>query len=166
MCFYLDANALAQCQQVCKRWNQLLKAYVWRHKAALSTGLRYPPDDPSLEWFDYCCIYAISTRNAFNCNLVKNHSGANGLRKGKEEIYWSDIRKGGHGWKVENPPIGVPLLPDDAQFPDNEQHCFATSFGECSKVYVVDLLKEGIPPAILDHFQPPIQVGCYFCGVI
>lgn len=166
MCFYLDEKALAQCQQVCKRWNQLLKAYVWRHKAGITTGLKFSREDRSLGWFDYCSIYAISARKMLNRNLVKNHSGANGLRKTEGEIYWTTVRSGGHGWKVENPPIGVPLLPSDEQFPDNEQRCFATSFGECSKVYTIDLLEEGLSSSILDHFQPPIQVRYCFCGVI
>lgn len=147
MRFYLDASALMQCQQVCKQWNILLKGYVWRCKAEQQANCKFRGNEV-LGARDFCRIYA---KRLYGRNLIGNHSG------GKQFEAWTNVKHGGHGWKVECPPVGAPPLPVDAEY-GGDQHCFVTSYGNCSKTYVVDLLAEGFTETILDELQSPIVV--------
>lgn len=147
MCFYLDEKALNECQQVCKRWNLLLKEYVWRRKAELCLQRKCPHSD-LLTWREYRAIFMY---DLFDRNLVQNHSGENGL-----EANWEEWIHGGHSWNIECPPVGAPSLPIETGF--NEDRCFVTSYDTCSKCYTVDLIGNHFMPAILDDLQPPIEV--------
>lgn len=64
------------------------------------------------------------------------------------------------GWIVECPPVGAPLLPERPEF-EGKQHCFVTTYYDCSKEHVIDLIKAGFTTDILDQLQPPIEV-CSF----
>lgn len=65
------------------------------------------------------------------------------------------------GWIVECPPNCAPLLPDEPPF-KIKQNCFVTTYYDCYKMYVIDLIKKGFTEYILDHLQPPIEVCSYF----
>lgn len=146
---FADEKSLLNCQLVCKRWNEIIMDYVWRKKAEINTGCKFPIDSV-LEWKDF---YVISAKNIFDRNLIKNHSGENGLQH-----YWNIFEDGGDGWIVECPPTGVPPLPQAPEF-ENKQHCFVTSYFDCYKEFVIDLEKEGFSANILDNLQPNIEVS-------
>lgn len=149
MLYYTDGKTLANCQLVCKRWNTWISEYLWRKKAEISTGLKFSPNGP-LRWQDYQLIYR---KSLFARNFVKNHSGIDGVT-----AHWVTEKNGGNGWRVECPPTGAPSLPDEPGF-HNSQHCFATSYGNCQKWQMIDLLKEGFTENILDNYRPPIEVN-------
>lgn len=150
--FHVDEKSLLNCQLVCKRWNSILRSYVWRKKSESVIGrqLHYKK---SMPWQLY---YVICLNKSFEKNLIKNHSGKSGFKK-----TWKIINNGGHKWRVECPPIGVPPLPSDPVF-ENDEHCFVTSFGRCIKLQSVDLVGNGLLPQILDKIEPPIVVKLTF----
>lgn len=147
---YVDCKSLLNCQLVCKRWKDLIQEYVWRKKAELIFGQSLQClKSYELPWTVY---YKICKKNPFERNLLKNHSGQEGLKK-----HWVISRQGGDHWRIEKPPVGVPPLPDDPVF-EGKNSCFVTSYSLCSKRQIVDLIAEGLSDVLLDTFQPPIQV--------
>ncbi|XP_076244678.1 F-box only protein 6 isoform X2 [Calliopsis andreniformis] len=150
---YVTDKSLLNCQLVCKRWKNLIQSYVWRKKAEITFGRLFLWDQ-DVPWHEY---YLISKKKPFERNLVKNHSGEEGVEK-----YWDSIDEGGIPWKVENPPIGVPPLPSDEPLFNGKQFCFVTSYLLCPKVQTINLKTEGLSPYILDHFQPPIVVSEWY----
>ncbi|XP_031625517.1 F-box only protein 44-like [Contarinia nasturtii] len=150
-CYYVDAKSLLNCQLVCKRWNMLMTDYVWRKKAIIRTGHHFTLEEP-YDWKDY---YSIITVN-FGKNLLTNHSGAEGIRKG-----WNNLRNGGDGWKIERSPLGVPPLPEEPDF-GNSQYCFVTSYSDCIKEQTIYLSKVGFSANVLDSMQPVIEISEWY----
>lgn len=154
---YVDYKSLLNCQLVCKQWNILIQDYVWRKvtEQSVHRPLSFGKDVP---WPVY---YLICHKKPFERNLVKNHSGAQGLRQ-----HWQILSDGGDKWTVENPPAGIPPLPSNEPTLEGKQFCFATSYYKCTKIQIIDLETEGLAPHILDVIQPPITVsewyGCRF----
>lgn len=146
---YVDVKTLLNCQLVCKSWNDIIVDYVWRKKAELKIRCKIPIDTV-LQTKDF---YLLSLKNLFERNLMDNHSGE------KRFEHWHVTQNHGNGWIIECPPVGAPLLPPAPEF-GGKQHCFATSFGMCSKHYSIDLIEEGFSSNILDQLQPSIEVGC------
>lgn len=144
---YADHTTLLNCQLVCKRWKVLIQSYVWRKKAEMILKRPMPLDMP------WSVFYAICKKKPFERNLLKNHSGKDGVEKN-----WRVLSQGGDHWRVECPPLGVPLLPVTEPVFEGKQNCFATSYYSCSKEQTVDLLAEGLTSRILDFLQPPIVV--------
>lgn len=145
---YTDHKALLSCQLVCKHWNELIKNYIWHKKAELTLN-RPLPSNKEIPWTIY---YFICDGRPFYKNLMKNHSGEDGLFKN-----WNITKNGGEGWNVESYPRGSKPLPDDPVFED-KNYCFSTSFSKCWKEQVVHLVDEGFSEHLLDHFQPTIKV--------
>ncbi|CAD6204913.1 GSCOCG00003047001-RA-CDS [Cotesia congregata] len=151
---YVDHKSLLNCQLVCRRWKDLIREYVFRKKAEMTFG-------QSLQCLSNCedpwkIYYKICKKNPFERNLLKNHSGQDGLKK-----HWVITRQGGDHWKIESPPVGVPPLPKDPVF-EGSNSCFVTSYSQCSKRQLIDLLDEGLSDVLLDTFQPTIEVGEWY----
>lgn len=142
-------KTLLQCQLVCRHWHYLIRNYVWHKKAELTAG-RTLPFNRDTPWTMY---YFICDERPFYKNLVKNHSGQDGLFE-----HWSITENGGDGWNVERPPKAVRSMPEDPVF-ENQYYCFVTSFSKCSMEQVINLVDEGFSEYILDHLQPTIKVG-------
>lgn len=151
--YYVDHKSLVKCMSVCKRWNQLIRNYVWRKKSETIVGRLLPADDEHLPWSLHYLI--CKPHGPFERNLVKNHSGSEGLKK-----HWHIIRNQGNQWAIEEPPCGVPALPETEPLFHERKTCFVTSYHYCSKTQTINLIKEGLTPHILDEVQPPIQVSC------
>ncbi|XP_001600314.2 F-box only protein 6 [Nasonia vitripennis] len=149
---YVDHKTLCNCQLVCKQWLELIQGYVWRKKAERTLGKTLPVDE-NAPWTMY---YFICDKKAFGRNLIKNHSG-----KTRVNSDWTIVNDGGDGWKVENPPVGVPALPDDPVF-EGKQCCFVTSYDRCCKQQTIDLLDEGFTEYLLDNLQPTIKVSEWY----
>lgn len=151
---YVDEKTLLKCQLVCKCWNEIMLDYVWRRKAELKIGCKIPVDT-ILKVKDF---YLICSKNPFERNLVKNHSG-------KEKFkHWQITQNRGNRWVTECPAAGLPALPPEPEL-ENNQHCFVTSFGECCKQYTVNLIEEGFTANILDQLQPSIEVSFLNTGI-
>lgn len=147
---FADEKTLLNCQRVCKQWNEIIVGYVWRKKAETKLGCKF--SENQLHIFRWQDLYLICAKNIFDRNLLRNHSGEEGLQK-----YWKIMQDGGDGWIIECPPVGCPPLPQEPEF-ENKQHCFVTSYFDCYKEYVIDLIKEGFSANILDNLQPQIEV--------
>ncbi|XP_044006038.1 F-box only protein 44-like [Aphidius gifuensis] len=149
--YFVDYKSLLNCQLVCKHWKYLIHNYIWRRKSELIVGqsLCSITDIP---WIVY---YQIIHKNPFNKNLIKNHSGQEQLK------HWKVILQGGDKWIVEEPPIGVPELPSEAQF-DDKQRCFVTSYSPCIKRQAISLVSQGFLPEILDNYQLSIDIGEWY----
>lgn len=80
LCFANEKTVL-DCRFVCKDWNEIIIDYVLRRKAEIKMGCKFTSNS-ALGWKDF---YLICTKNLFNRNLLKNHSGAEGFK------YWKMI---------------------------------------------------------------------------
>ncbi|XP_076301566.1 F-box only protein 44-like [Lasioglossum baleicum] len=151
---YVDHKSLLSCQLVCKRWEMLIKSYVWRKVAELTCGGQSLLLRKEVPWHVY---YFICEKKPFGRNLIRNHSG--------EERYkhWEITREGGDCWVVENPPVGVPPLSSDDPILEGKQYCFTTSYQFCVKRQIIDLEKEGLIPYVLDNLRPPIEISEHYC---
>ena len=144
---FVDHKNLLKCQLVCKNWQIHIQECVWHKKATIALG-HWIPIDENIPWKQY---YLICDKKPFNRNLIKNHSGEMGFK------HWNIILNGGNDWKVENPPLGVPPLPEDPVF-EGKNCCFVTSYTECLKEQIIDLAGEGLTHYLLDSVQPVIKV--------
>ncbi|XP_011501762.1 PREDICTED: F-box only protein 2-like [Ceratosolen solmsi marchali] len=148
---YIDHKTLVSCQIVCKRWNFLIKSYVWRKKAEITLGHALPVDESTM-WAKY---YFICDKKPFYKNLIINNITTLFPNN------WTILNFGGNGWAVECPPIGVPPLPEDPIF-NGENACFVTSYNKCLKVQVINLIEQGFSKYLLDNLQPIIKVSEYY----
>jgi len=87
---FIDADTLMDCRLVCKRWRELIDAYVFQEKASrenefVNNGRGFYSfsqiDSNSvrkleLPWYVF---YVICKYDPFNRNLVKNHCGQSKL---------------------------------------------------------------------------------------
>ncbi|KAK0169939.1 hypothetical protein PV328_010564 [Microctonus aethiopoides] len=149
---YVDYKSLLNCQLVCKRWQNLLQDYVWRKKTEISIGHSLQ----SVKIMPWNVYYKICKRKPIGTNLLKNNSGQNNFS------HWIVNQQGGDHWKVENPPEGVPPLPEIPIFEGNNC-CFVTSYSICSKKQIINLTDEDLS-FILDGLQPSIVVGEWYSG--
>jgi len=145
---HADCKTLLKCQLVCKRWKMLMR-YVWHKKTEQTLAKSFPWND-KIPWsvFYFACI-----KKPYERNLVRNHSGTEGID------HWKLGLNGGDRWKIEEPPVGVPELPQTESMFKDRQICFTTSFLRCTKMQDIVLTNEGIHPYILDTYQPPIVVS-------
>ena len=148
---HVHYKTLPKCMLVCKRWNALIESYVWRKKSEMILG-QLLPSDARIHWTLHYLI--CKDKSPFRRNLIKNHSGSQGIKK-----HWRIIRNDGDKWKVEEPPEGVPPLPETEPLFAGRKTCFVTSYAYCSKKQNIDLLAEGLTSQILDDLQPPIVVS-------
>jgi len=145
----VDHKTLLNCQLVCKRWKELIQSYIWRKKAEIALGKPFPRH----EQMSWKVFYLVCKKKPFERNLLKNHSGEHGKK------HWYIVREGGDCWTIERPPAGVPDLPLTEPVFEGKQICFTTSYYNCTKTQVIDLITEGLHPHVLDVLQPPIVVS-------
>ena len=151
---YIDYESLRNSQLVCKRWWILMQSYVWRKKAQMIMGCSLQ----SIKDIHWSVFYTICSKKPFNRNLLKNHSGEHGVNKHWETFVNGVFTEGGNEWMVENPPVGVPALPDTEPIFQGKSYCFATSYYDCTKQQTIELATEGLSSVLLDKLQPPIMV--------
>lgn len=94
-------------------------------------------------------------------------SGSENETKSDSDSNDSEVSYGNscRGWIVECPPMGAPEMPEELQTVC-KMNCFVTTYYDCSKEYVIDLIKEGFTPDILDRLQPPIEVCFIFLCIL
>ncbi|VDM96030.1 unnamed protein product [Thelazia callipaeda] len=143
-------SILCVCSLVCHRWCKILSAPGFWIRYMEFQSLNLPPtflrSEPLLN------IKKVSIKQPFGRNLIRNPSGDNGSFDN-----WQVRENDGDGFIIEKPPVGC----SNSSAYDIST-AFATSFGWCSKVQVVDLWREGIEPVFLDEFCPPITVSEYY----
>ncbi|KAG5306683.1 FBX6 protein, partial [Acromyrmex charruanus] len=148
---YVDCKTLMNCQLVCKRWKMLMN-YVWHKKTEQTLAKPFPWND-KIPW---SVFYFACTKKPYERNLLRNHSGTEGMH------HWDLGSNGGDQWRIEEPPVGVPKLPQTEPMFKDRQICFTTSYQRCSKMQDIYLTDEGIHPYILDTYQPPIVVSEWY----
>ncbi|MBN3300796.1 FBX6 protein, partial [Amia calva] len=69
---------------------------------------------------------------------------------------WHLLHNGGDKWNIEDvsPHHALPDL--------SVQKFFVTSYGQCLKSQLIDLVKKGYPPSLLDEVQPDIVVSDWY----
>uniref|UniRef100_A0A8C7BAZ4 FBA domain-containing protein n=1 Tax=Neovison vison TaxID=452646 RepID=A0A8C7BAZ4_NEOVI len=108
-----------------------------------------PPEPPVL-------LSRFCELRPFGRNLIRNPCGQEGLQG------WT-VQHGGDGWVVEVNLTQVPGAPS--------QNCFVSSYKWCSKKQVLDLVKEGLWPELLDSGRIEICVSDWWgarddCGCV
>uniref|UniRef100_F1L5W2 F-box only protein 6 n=2 Tax=Ascaris suum TaxID=6253 RepID=F1L5W2_ASCSU len=137
------------CPMVCRRWHNVLSAAGFWIDYMRRRSRIIPP--PALRSEQLLNMKKVCLKQPFERNLIGNPSGE------KNFDGWTIRENGGNRIIIENPPLGCATKLDD-----DIAVCFATSFGWGKMCYVVDLWKEGIEPAFLDAYRPPITVSEYF----
>ncbi|KAL1264992.1 hypothetical protein QQF64_003019 [Cirrhinus molitorella] len=87
-------------------------------------------------------------------NLLKNPNGDEGLD------HWELTENGGDQWQTEGMPGDCGHGFND----DSVTKYFSTSFEQCLKRQVIDLLAEGYDPENLDIAQPAVHVEDWYCS--
>ncbi|XP_070619839.1 F-box only protein 27-like [Erythrolamprus reginae] len=150
---WLPPETLAtRCRLVCRRWRDLLDgpavwALQWRREPALRPALRAAARCPRPPWA------RLAVQRPLGRNLLRNPCGTEQFR------HW----RSRDGWNLEanrSPVEGA-----------EAQTCFASTYWWCEKEQVIDLLKEGLWPDLMDTFQPDIVVSdwwgsCEDCGCV
>ncbi|XP_064481375.1 F-box only protein 6-like isoform X2 [Ornithodoros turicata] len=148
---FLSINTLLrQCRYVCQTFRNLIDGHaLWKAKCIRErkTIPNYRFNAPPQKYYQMICRY-----NPYGVNLVKNACGQTGPKKQRFK-YWQIESNGGDKWGVECPPKGADATPTE------DQHCFATSYGLCSKVQVIDLCQVGVLPEVMDLIKPPIHIS-------
>ena len=92
-------------------------------------------------------------------NLLNNFDQNNKLSLSP----WTVLESGGDGWIIENCYIGSEkeqLIKENG----GSQSNYATSYGNCSRHQIVDLVDTGVDPKILDKLQPTIEVSEWYAA--
>lgn len=124
---YVPPKQLLNSALVCKKWCNIIKSdHFWMilySKHYLNKVKHFP-------WYVY---YSFFTTKNYD-NLLKNTHGQNGYK------HWTLVKNFGDEFQIENPPIGADPLPANIQDFGGHTGCFATSFYECNKIQVRDIL--------------------------
>uniref|UniRef100_UPI00358E721C F-box only protein 44-like n=1 Tax=Myxine glutinosa TaxID=7769 RepID=UPI00358E721C len=135
------------CRLVCSSWCRIIDSQdLWHRKCEMEVpwsgrlGRHRPPD-----WQRFHRLRPIGR------NMTRNPCARRGFRD------WTITTDGGDGWKVEH--VEVPL-PEPHQL---IQQCFVSSYQECTKKQIIDLLAEGLWEVFLDN-QPDIVVSEWYAA--
>ncbi|XP_060852462.1 F-box only protein 17-like [Rhopalosiphum padi] len=164
---FIDADTLLDCRLVCKRWRELIDAYVFQEKASrenkyVNNGRGYYSFSKidsnnirklELPWYVF---HVICKYDPFNRNLVKNHCGQN------EYTHWN-ITNDHNWWTIEQTPQGAPPLPDDPDF-DGHTSCFVSTYRLCSKRQKIIFKNYGLNDIVMKTLQPEISVSEWYTG--
>ncbi|CAL8137739.1 unnamed protein product [Orchesella dallaii] len=149
---------LLKCNLVCKAWRNLIsRKSLWKicfddNKANWNTVPEHVRDKPN----GWMVLYAQLRNEILSKNYIKNPSGH------RQFEGWTIFSNGGDQWRVEEEPHGSDPLPNlDIPFfgIDEDKSCFTSSFGWCSKYYIVNLWREGLTPELM-KLMLPFKIKC------
>lgn len=146
--FVDETDLLGSCRHTCKLFRDIIDSNgFWKIKC-----LRYGKVIPAFKLEELPPRYyqRIYIGNPYDRNLLRNGYGDS--PRGTF-AFWRITENGGDGWKHEETPKGADPSPLE------RPGCFATSYGACTKQQVVNLVKEGVHPVILDNYKPEIEVS-------
>ncbi|XP_025196235.1 F-box only protein 6-like [Melanaphis sacchari] len=173
---FIDAATLLNCRLVCKRWQELIDAYVFQEKAArenkyVNNGRGYHSfsqiasnDVKKLElpWYVF---YVIIKYDPFNRNLTKNHCGQ---ERWKHWRYHKNLSSA-----LNNEPdvtnlsniVEVPKNEHILNDPDFDGHtsCFIIDYQYISTLYQQITFKDyGLNDIIMKILRPKISFSAWF----
>jgi len=153
-----EYDLLHHCQLVCKRWRSVVSdPYLWQSKIALSSGstssrLFEMGTELKLDWAKF--YLKVINQNLLNCFDKK---GILSLSP------WHVINSGGDGWCVKHNEIKndkVQLIAENG----GSKSCYVTSYHNCTRRQIVDLVVAGLHPEILDKLQPTIEASEWYAA--
>ncbi|KAL3872997.1 hypothetical protein ACJMK2_036161 [Sinanodonta woodiana] len=153
-------SLVTSCCYVCKKWNELIQSQgLWKEKCHRENYV-IPSCHSSYSSIDFRKIYFL---NPYGRNLLKNPDATNGFAN------WKILQNGGDQFTCEKEAVGInPIF----QYAPVEGHvpCWVTSYTECKKTQLVDLIQCGCSADVLDELQPAIEIsewygGRFDCGV-
>ncbi|XP_072175074.1 F-box only protein 6-like [Diadema setosum] len=152
---------LKECLTVSSVWcKAITEATFWKTKClyldryVVEYVAPYPPDD----WREFYF------KRPFGRNLIKNCSGQDSRDK-RDMASWTVLGNGGDGWLVETKCPGSGTMPEELlSLSNGDPKSFATSYGQCAREQIIDLLAEGFTEEMLDELQPPIFVSEWYAA--
>lgn len=174
-------DVVRSCREVCKGWKQFFDdPQFWQLRMMQAGNFdRRLASIPIVNW-PQLCVSSVDRPN-----LLKNFVGGElSLDPWKISYYswdhfskWSEEREdlytGPHGWNHSYRGGGdrwsieeMITSESPALLKENEGSCknYVTSYEWCCREQVVDLVKCGFVPQILDELQPTIEVSEWFCA--
>ncbi|XP_077998271.1 F-box only protein 44-like [Glandiceps talaboti] len=155
---------LLNCMLVCKRWYMTIQQPTFWKIKCLNAGrlLRELVNIPSAEWRN------VYFKNPYGRNLIRNPCGDDGVSKD-----WIILMNGGNQLRVEDSDIGCKPKPIEMleETDTSSTKNFASSYGWCHRVQVIDLIKEGCSEYVMDEIRPDIDISEWYaarwdCGSI
>jgi len=149
-----DYDLLCHCQLVCKRWRNVVSdPYMWQSASSkISSRLFEIGAELKLDWAKFYL-------KVINKNLLNSFD-----EKGKLSLSpWHVIKNGGNGWCVEHNEIKhdkAQLITENGGSKSN----YATSYHNCTRRQIVDLVAAGLHPEILDKLQPTIEASEWYAA--
>nr|XP_023649297.1 F-box only protein 6-like isoform X2 [Paramormyrops kingsleyae]XP_023649298.1 F-box only protein 6-like isoform X2 [Paramormyrops kingsleyae]XP_023649299.1 F-box only protein 6-like isoform X2 [Paramormyrops kingsleyae]XP_023649300.1 F-box only protein 6-like isoform X2 [Paramormyrops kingsleyae] len=145
-------DVVCVCRLVCHQWKEIVdSASYWRERCRRE-GLKLRNQNKCPE--DWCQFYILSKNRR---NLLKN------TRADEMFTGWTIMLNGGDGWKIEDVALNFP--------DEGVKKYFVTSYGSCKKSQLIDVVKEGFGPYLMDEIQPDIIISDWFsprwdCGCV
>ncbi|ODM89859.1 F-box only protein 44 [Orchesella cincta] len=146
---------ILKCNLVCRTWNALIsRKSLWKKRfenkqvnwEEVPSHIRDKPNS-------WMILRAHLHHRILFKNFIDNPSGHSGFDG------WTIFDNNGDLWRVEEEPIGCDPLPKTELIGRNDESCFVTSYGWCSKYFMVDLWSQGLTPELLKIILP-FQINC------
>ncbi|KAL4225319.1 F-box associated region [Mactra antiquata] len=148
-------DIVKSCARVCKQWHYIIESkHFWIQKCSEKHQysrelIQILADD------DFKKLYF---RSPYQTNLILNPCAEKGLDD------WVINRRGGNGWKCEEPCGCDPIVNYTYDNQNKDIKCWVTSYHECTKSQTIDLLARGCSKYILDVVKPDICISEWYAG--
>ena len=149
-------DLIRNCYVVSKKWRSVVyDPYLWQLKISLAglRDLRLFELDVKVDWLKF--YMTVICRDNFLNNFDQNHR--------LSLSPWTIIENRGDQWKIED---GCIKNEEEQLIRENggSQSNYVTSYENCSRKQIVDLVNMGIDPEILDKLQPIIEVSEWYAA--
>ena len=154
--FVSGYDLIHNCEIVSKKWRSIINdPYLWQLKISLNGvhSSRLFDLDLKIDWPKF--YMKVISRDNFLINFDQNHK--------LSLIPWSIIKNGGNGWSIED---GCIKDEEEQLIKENggSQNNYVTSYSDCSRRQIINLVGVGIDPEILDKLQPTIEVSEWYAA--
>ncbi|XP_066527844.1 F-box only protein 6-like isoform X1 [Hoplias malabaricus] len=137
-------QVISVCRLVSREWKSVIDSTsFWKEKCRREGLKPRNPDKSSRDWKVFYWLYKKRR------NLLKNPNAEENIKNG-----WEIIENGGDKWTIEG--MFEPH-PDETV-----TKCFVTSYFPCVKRQLINLVKEGYHPGLLDKIQPDIVISDWY----
>lgn len=144
-------DLIHHCKLVSKKWRGIIDdPYMWQSMSNIDIS-RLCELDFKIDWPKFY-MKVICRDNLLN-NFDQNHKLSLST--------WTIIENRGDGWCVED---GWIKSEEELLIKENggSRSNYATSYGNCSRRQIIDLVDLGVHPEVLDKLQPTIEVSEWY----